>query len=528
MIHIRPAVAEDVRAIAAIFRACYEGAYSDPHFSDEQMLTKLVYSDDTLVLVAEDGATKDLLGTASVILEAGAMTDLAGEFGRLVVAPEARGRGIGKLLMEERLRQVGARLHIGLVEARVSHPYTVRICQAHGFAAVGFLPLKWSLQQRESLALHVQYFGNALELRRNHPRVIPEAHALAHLALGNCRLPADAIVDEEAPAYAPAGSYSLEDLTAEGYAPLLRIERGRIRRREIFGPLRLHYGFFKIHARRSRYLIAREEGRIAGAIGFMLDPVEKTVRVFELIALHDGAVRFLLGNLERLCREEWDIAYVEVDVSAYAPRMQRTLVELGFLPAAYIPAQVFHEVERLDVVKMVRLLVPPQVDLEVLDPDIRDLAELVLRPFGTRAVLPRLVELMGHLPLCAGLNEEQIHRLAGICSQETFQGGEPIFVQGQVDRRMHVILQGEVEIRLQQGAPPIDVVRTGRVLGEISLLTSAPHSATATACGTVETARFDHEDLEGLLRQRPDIGLQLFRNLAIGLGEKLKERDGNK
>jgi hypothetical protein len=37
-------------------------------------------------------------------------------------------------------------------------------------------------------------------------------------------------------------------------------------------------------------------------------------------------------------------------VSAHAPRMQRTLIELGFLPVAYLPALVFHDVERLDVV----------------------------------------------------------------------------------------------------------------------------------------------------------------------------------
>ena len=172
----------------------------------------------------------------------------------------------------------------------------------------------------------------------------------------------DAIVDEEAAAY-PAGSvYTTQELSTEGYAALLRIERGRVRNREIFGPLRLHYGLFLVQARRSRYLIARENGAIAGAVGFILDPAEKVVRVFELISLHDDVVRFLLAELERLCRQEWQVCYVEIDVSAYSPRMQRTLVEIGFLPAAYVPALVFHEVERLDTIKMVRLLTPLQVE----------------------------------------------------------------------------------------------------------------------------------------------------------------------
>ena len=60
----------------------------------------------------------------------------------------------------------------------------------------------------------------------------------------------DAIVDEEAVAYPPGSAYSLQELTTEGYAALLRIERGRVRNREIFGPLRLHYGLFLVQARK--------------------------------------------------------------------------------------------------------------------------------------------------------------------------------------------------------------------------------------------------------------------------------------
>src|SRR5262249_48895512 len=157
---------------------------------------------------------------------------------------------------------------------------------------------------------------------------------------------------------------------------LLRIERGRVRNREIFGPLRLHYGFFKLQARRSTYLLAREEGRIAGAVGFTADGVEGVARIFELITLHDHVIRFLLGEVERLCREKLGIGYAEVDVSAYAPRLQRTLLELGFLPAAYVPALVFHEVERLDVVKMVRLDSPPGRCPGVLGPRAQAVADV--------------------------------------------------------------------------------------------------------------------------------------------------------
>jgi GNAT superfamily N-acetyltransferase len=525
MIHVREAAGHDVAGITEIFLGCYGKHYPYAHFYDPASLTKLIYSDDTLLLVAEDSESKQLLGTASVVLEIGAYSDLVGEFGRLAVRPESRQRGVGALLMSERVRRVRGRLQVGLVEARAEHPYSQKIAQANGFACVGFLPMKYQLHQRESLVLLAHYFGNALELRNNHPRILPEIYPLAHLSLENCSLPPDAIVDEESPAYPPGSVFDLQELTTEGYSALLRIERGRVRHREIFGPMRLHYGFFKLQVRQSRYLLAREGGRIAGAIGFTLDPVEKLARVFELIALDDGVVRPLLISLERACREEFDTHYVEIDVSAYAPRMQRTLLELGFLPAAYIPALVFQDVERLDVVRMVRLLAPLDVSAQSLTPASQRMADIVLRLFRSRTILPRIAAAVGGLPLFAGLDAEQVQRLAGVCRVARFAPGEVIFHHGEAGREMHVVLSGQVDIRLPDG-DSVGAVHGGECLGEISLLTAAAHSATAVAVTAVETAVLGHDELAELVRLRPDLGLVLYRNLAIGLAAKLKRAGG--
>jgi GNAT superfamily N-acetyltransferase len=524
MIIVREAAGRDVAEIREIFLASYGTDYTDPRYYDDALLTRLVYSDDSLLLVAEDTETGKVVGTASVDLEVGAHSDLVGEFCRLVVHPTYRHRGIGKLLLSERIQRVQDRLQVGLVEARATHPYSLKIAEAHHFAAVGFLPERWRMRERESLALLVRYFGDALELRRNHPRIIPEVHPLAHMALENCSLPPDAIVDEDSPAYPPGGHFEVQELTTDGYSALLRIERGRVRNREIFGPVRLHYGIFKLHARRSRYLIARESGRIAGAVGFTLDPLDKAVRIFELIALHDEVIRFLLSDLECACREKWD-CLIEADVSAHSPRMQRTLIELGFLPVAYIPALVFHDVERLDVVKMLRLLSPPEVRTTGLTPSCEALAELVLRLFRNRTVLPRIANAVHGLPLFAKLDAEQIARVAGVCGVTTFERGETIFREGEAGNQMHVVLQGEVAIAVAASAAPVGMVRSGECLGEMSLLTAGAHSATATALTRVETAILGHQDLVELIRLRPDIGLCIYRNLAVGMGEKLKRLD---
>lgn len=528
-IRVREATETDVPAIQEIFRAVYSETYPYRHYYDPVWLKRALYTDGQVIIVAEDEASGDILGTASVVLDVGAHADLLGEFGRLAVRKEARGVGIGQLLMEGRLAAIEGRLHVAIVENRVAHPYSQRISHANDFAPVGFLPLKHQFVARESVALFARHFGNGLRLRKNHPRIIPEAYPLAHLALQNVGLAPDAIVDDTAQGYPYDDRFEVDTLKAEGLPLLMRIERGRIRNREVFGPLRLQYGFFKLTARQATYLVAREvagpdAGALAGAIGFVRDTYDRTVRVFELICHDDRSVRFLFQQLLERCLNEWDSAYVEVDVSAYAPQLQRTLLELGFLPAAYVPTMVFHDVERLDVVRMVCLLVPPEFDAVELTSQTAAVAEAVLRNFRRQAVLPQLRDALHRLALLDGLSERQALRVAGACTIAHFKAGERLFDVGEEADRMYVLLDGTVTITLESGEE-VGTVSEGEALGEVSLLLGERHAAAAYAVGPVAVASLDDAGLRMLTRQQPDIAVVLYRNLAQGLGHKLRRAD---
>lgn len=527
MIRVRTAVESDAESIAELFQAVYGKDYSYPLFYDPHLLKKLIYSDDSVVVVAVDEASGCILGTASVLEEAGAYTDLVGEFGRLAVHPDARQQGIGRMLMAARLERVQGRLHVGLVEARLVRTFSSRISLAFRFAPVGYLPSKFLLGgNRENLALLVRYFAAALSLRRNHPRIIPEAFQLAHLAMENCSLAFDAIVDDEAAPYPYNDQYRLEQLSTEGYSSLLRIERGRLRKREIFGQMRLHYGVFKLRATNSTYLLARDqEGRLTGAIGYTIDNFEKMVLVFELLALRDDVVRTLFEKLIQECRERCDTKYIEVSVSAYYPRMQRTLLELGFLPAAYIPAAVFHKVGRLDIIRMVRVFDPIDSSRDELLPEIEAIAKAVMRNFLTHDIQPRLLQAVRRVGTFSGLNEEQRMLLASCCNRESFQEGECIFRRGSESEKVYLILKGEVTIHPSDEASSIGSVGSGECLGEAAALSGVLHSASAKTRTAVEAAVIRRSELMQLIRLRPDIGVVIFRNLAIGLGKKLQRSD---
>ncbi|MEK7761358.1 MAG: cyclic nucleotide-binding domain-containing protein, partial [Nitrospirota bacterium] len=227
-------------------------------------------------------------------------------------------------------------------------------------------------------------------------------------------------------------------------------------------------------------------------------------------------------------REEMGIEYIEIDVSAYAPRMQRTLLEMNFLPVAYVPAMVFYQVERLDIVKMVRLNKLQDLGPLALMEPVQAVADVVMRGFSSCVIAPRMAQAIKEIPLFHGMNSEQATRLAGVCRVREVRAGERLFVEQDPADRLYILLQGQVTISCGTGIPPttIGTVRTGETCGEVSLLSARPHSATATAEGHVEAAELLHRDLADLIRRRPDIGVIIYRNLAIGLGDKLL-RSGN-
>ncbi len=525
MIEIRDAKVSDVQGISDVYRACYGDEYAYPQYYNANSLTQMIYAEDNLMLVAEDTETNELLGTASVVYDVGAHSDLSGEFGRLAVLPEARNRGVGKMLMEERLNRVKSRLQIGLVNARVVHPFTLKISEQQGFAVVGFTPQKTLIGYRESIARMVQYFGDALELRNNHPRVIPEVYPLAHAAMSNCGIACDVIVDDEAAPYPYDDEYEIEEMRTEGYSSLLRIQRGRVRNREIFGPMKLHYGFFKLTAKKSKYLLAKQEGRIVGAVGFTHDELERVVRIFELISLDNHVIRYLLSELERRCRETMGVEYMEVDVSAYSPRMQRTLLELNFVPSAYVPALVFNEVERLDAVKMMRLLVPLDLREMFLSEQTKPIADIVIRALEFHKVAPAVAEMLMQMSLFEGLNLEQVKRLASLCAFKNYEPNATIYREGEAADSMYIVLEGNVTINFPNMEDEVGHVSVGECLSEVSLLTGSNHFATATANGPLKLAVLSYEELALLVRRRPDIGVQIYKNLAVGLCRKLKRSD---
>lgn len=524
-IQTREAREEDIEAIREIFRETYGEAYPYRDFYDLDWLKRAIYGDHMVMVVAQAEGDGTILGTGSVNLDIGAHSDLVGELGRLAVHSDARGQGVGGAIMDHRLRLIQDRLHLAIADNRTVHPYSQRISRRFGLVPVGFLPLKHRFHQRESIAVFARHFGPALQLRSNHPRVVPLVASIAQLAMSHLGMTPDVVVDESAPPYPADDDFAISELESERMPDLLRIKRGRVRGRNVFGPMRLHYGFFKLKARRAHYLVARRPDApaeaVSGALGFLHDSAERNIRIFELIAASDEAIRYLFTQMLERARA-LGVEYIEVDVSAHGTRLQRTLIELGFLPAAYVPALAFHEVERLDAVKMVCLLVPPTLgDVSLID-EARPLFNLVMESFRTRTVLPGIAAYMEKISLFQGLSEEQARRVASGMILRDFGPGASLFQRGEPAEELFLVLEGAVEISLV-GDALVGRVAAGSTVGENAMLSETPHSASASTRTGVVAAVLTRESFRELAARRPDIAVILYRNLAVELGDKLRK-----
>lgn len=354
--NIRPVREEDIEAIINLFRVNYGEDYAIPEFYDPMWVKRGIYSDHIIWLVVEDEGR--VVASGACILNAGDYNDNIGEIGRVVVDPEVGGKGLGRSLLAALIDASDERVEFAFAEARTVHPKTQKICEHLGMAPLGFLPMAYQMTWRESFFIHGQLFGNGRLLREPESAVvIPEVEPLAALSLKNLGLGPSVATQTRVKPYPSDRQLEVKPLTGKSMVRLLKIEHGRYLNPEIFSALQVDMGYAQLHAHRADYLVAQTGDTVLGAVGFLFEEHDKTVRLIELIGEDDAAQGTLLRMAVETAEQKYNAEVLVCDVSAESPRLQQSLLELGFLPAAYIPGMVFHRTHRPDVVKMMKLRV---------------------------------------------------------------------------------------------------------------------------------------------------------------------------
>ena len=132
------------------------------------------------------------------------------------------------------------------------------------------------------------------------------------------------------------------------------------------------------------------------------------------------------------------------------------------------------------------------------------------------SLLSNEVDLLRRVPLFAGMDPAKLKLLAYTSDVVTYRAGQVLFRRGDVGDAAYVIIQGgaEVSITTDTGEIPVAHLRDGDFLGEIAILCDTPRTATVTASTELKTLRIRKERFFELLRQFPEMAIELTRLLA--------------
>jgi GNAT superfamily N-acetyltransferase len=365
---VRLVAESDIEAIAELFTLNYGDDYAFPQVFDGTWVKRAIYSDNIVCVVLEDAGL--VVGTGAVLLDYGDYNDQLGEIARIAVHPHYVGHGAGRRIINALFEVVQDNVEFAYSEARTAHSFTQHMLDLAGFVPIGFYPHQYSLQGRtEADVLYGKLYTHAQTLRSDDlPHIIPEVAGLAHHVLTSMGLPVDPVIVETCESYPFDFFPTLKRMDRDSAQDLERnqgrwvresIEKGeQLDKPMLFGPVSIDQGlpFMKRHG--ATYLMAvSKTHEPVGAVGLLHDKTNQTVKGIELLA-HDQDVRGGLCVALVKAAEARNARVIEVNVSAYDARLQQTFLELGFFPVAYAPAMCFHEWERLDIVKMIKLNVP--------------------------------------------------------------------------------------------------------------------------------------------------------------------------
>jgi CRP-like cAMP-binding protein len=140
---------------------------------------------------------------------------------------------------------------------------------------------------------------------------------------------------------------------------------------------------------------------------------------------------------------------------------------------------------------------------------------------ATLTIMERIVFLR-RVPLFAHIETADLKQIAQIASEHLFGDGDFIVRQGDIGNEMFIIMSGEVRVIIRT-AKNIDKElarrQPGEVVGEMSIISQEPRSASLIAAGDVRTLTIEQKQFEGILRERPDTALAVLRVLCARLKE---------
>lgn len=132
----------------------------------------------------------------------------------------------------------------------------------------------------------------------------------------------------------------------------------------------------------------------------------------------------------------------------------------------------------------------------------------------TRAAL---IPILSKIPLFKNLTERRLEKVLSLVSVDTFDPGQILIEFGATNQPLYIVVNGEVEILKpddKNRLGRIGVLGSGECIGEMSLLTGDPTSATIRCLDNVRALSITKRDFDRLLAETPSLNTYFSKLLA--------------
>jgi CRP-like cAMP-binding protein len=129
------------------------------------------------------------------------------------------------------------------------------------------------------------------------------------------------------------------------------------------------------------------------------------------------------------------------------------------------------------------------------------------------------VAVLRRIPLFAHIEPRKLKLLAFTSERLAFAPGQIVFHQGAEGDAAYVIVDGRADIVVETPSGPTSLAQVERnaIVGEIAILGDVPRTATVKALTRLETLRIGKDQFLRLLREFPEIAVEILRVLALRL-----------
>lgn len=513
----------DLQAVQALIAQEAGSELAASSFLQLESLRPIILGDTSFGLIAEEDSK--MVGTATVLMEQESPATVLGLLCRLCVPDSPNRTTIAANLLSVALQSLENNLQLCLIETRAADLWIQAVCEETGFIPCGFLPQKIRGETRGDILVHLFLSEKARKQRRPHPEIITGTRDLATEALKFQGIVDDLESRDDATAYPTESNLIFTTIETDAVQTILQ---GHTQQdRETFPHLQTTQTYLNLPTGSISYMAAKDNDHIVGIIGYTFDPFDKKVQIAEIISLEGDPQGFMVAQLLDVLTREYSPAYWEALVSAYAPRMQKTFDQLGFVTCAYLPAFGLEHEYRSDALKMVKLTGNYESQNPKLTSAGTQLYSIIDTAFREHNVGAAVLKLLRDLRIFRGLGEGELRRVARLFSQKLYRPGEIVVEAGTSGQELYVVERGEIEITTKDGNQKLATLRTGMVMGEIGFLNNEPRTARAVSKSATIVRMIHRSDFDRLIQKEIHLGLIIFQNIALELAEKLKNQTQN-